>query len=132
MNLIRVRATDMLAPYRHRLNKMAKVLIVANFLFLICNAVWFFVTNDYRMYYVPLALLLVAFNFYVYKTWKGSKVILVFFDYFLWLSYGNLIKMVFLNNKTVSEINDYVFGVVLTIVLIYRLWVIRKQRSGTK
>lgn len=113
-------------------NKLAITIIVTNFCFLLCNAIWFFITNDYRLYYIPLALLLVAFNFYVWETWKGSKRILIFFEYFLWLSYGNLVKMIFLNNKTVSQVNDYVWGILLTVILIYRLWAIRKQHYGRK
>jgi|SRR5690349_16510721 len=121
----------MLGQYRHRLSSFINknkvtILIVASFLFLICNAVGMLFISDWRIYYVPLALLLVAFNFYVWETWKGRKIVLIFFDYFLLLSFGNLIKMIFLNNETVSQVNDYAFGGFLTLRLIYkliRLWI---------
>lgn len=115
----------MLVQYLRRLSKWldlnkGNLVLAASFLFLICNAIWKEIDADWRLYYVPLALLLVAFNFYVFKTTKGK--IKIFFEYFLWLSYGNLIKMIFINNRIVSEANDYVFGVLMTLILIYKLW----------
>jgi len=108
--------------------KMIKWVIILSFCFLIGNIVWPYL-GDWRFYFVPLALLLVAFNYFVYKSDLG-KYEKVFMHYFLLLSYGNVVKMIFLNNAIVSQVNDFVWGGILSLILIVRLWV--TYRRGRK
>ena len=107
---------------------MIKWVIIANFVFLIANMTWVY-TGDPKFFYVPLALLLVAFNYYIKKSFKGKGNAILFLEYFLWLSYGNLIKQLFYS-ETAKQINDYAWGGCMTAYLIYKLWVIRKQQGG--
>lgn len=110
--------------------EMIRWVIISNFVFLVANITWIY-TGDPKFFYVPLALLLVAFNYYILKSFKGKGNTILFLEYFLWLSYGNLIKQLFYS-ETLKQINDYAWGSLMTIYLIYKLWATRKHHSGIK
>lgn len=109
---------------------MINIIIILNFIFLLSNILWQYV-GDPKAFYIPLALLLVAFNFQLWKTFEGSRYVKAFLEYFVLLAIGNLIKQIFYSD-TLRVANDYYWGGFLTVYLIIKLWLIRKQVPGKR
>lgn len=108
---------------------MIRVIIILNFIFLLSNILWPFI-GDPKAYYIPLALLLVAFNFQLWKT-EGRRFVRVFLEYFVLLAIGNLIKQIFYS-ENLKVLNDYYWGGFLTVYLIVKLWVTQTQAYHKK
>lgn len=107
---------------------MTRWVIISAFGFLIGNILWPFVDEE-KVYFVPLAVLLLVLFLYVRKTvaLNESTTVRIFIDYFVVLAAGNVLKEL-LFNPTVKELNDYWFGGLVTLVLIITLWVNRKKK----
>lgn len=106
---------------------MTKTIIILNFIFLLSNILWPFI-GDPKVFYIPLALLLVAFNFQLWKT-EDRRFVKVFLEYFVLLAIGNLIKQIFYSER-LKQLNDYYWLGFLTVYLIIKLWATRRQLSG--
>lgn len=109
---------------------MIRLIIILNFVFLVSNILWVYI-GDPKAFYIPLALLLVAFNFHLWKTFEGSRYVKAFLEYFVLLAIGNLIKQIFYS-ENMRQLNDYYWGGFLSVYLIIKLWLIRTQTSGRK
>lgn len=110
---------------------MVKAIIIACFCFLIGNIIWPIVGED-KLYFVPQAVLIaLCLNYIAHKT-KG-KFEHLFITYFLLLSYGNIVKELFYSYR-MKQINDYIWGGLVTTWLIFNLikWAIQKLRFGRK
>lgn len=114
---------------------MVKTILIAAACFTIGNIVWDkFGMDDPRLFYVPLSVLLFLLLWYVRKKeFKSSKVTQLCIDYFCVLALGNIVKQVCYYNDTVKQINDYIWGGLITLIYaIQILWVIRKRKNGGK
>lgn len=113
---------------------MVRLYYISGILFTIGNVVWPYF-GDYRVFFIPLALFLFMGAWCVKKRPQRevTKIDDLFLEYIVLLAAGNIVKQVFYNNHTIKQVNDYVWGSLLTIILLSRiLWEIRKQRSGMK
>lgn len=113
---------------------MVRFYYISGVLFTIGNVTWPYF-NDPRVFYIPLALFLFMGSWCAKSPSKKNYTIIdgFFLDYIVLLAGGNIVKQVFYYNNTVSQVNDYIWGLVITIILIIRIiWEIRRQRSGTK
>jgi hypothetical protein len=107
--------------------------IISAFLFTIGNAIWKPIGGIEKVFWIPLGLFLWALVMYVHNDPRNKntyvKIILL---YFAVLASGNIIKQAFYQDGML-QINDYVWGIGATIILIIRLlWATRKQHSGRK
>jgi hypothetical protein len=112
--------------------RKVSLLIVCGFSFVIGNVTWP-LFGDPRVFYVPLAL------FLFFMLWQisepGEKTVLQEYciRYFKILSISNVFKQIFYNEH-IDQINDYVVGSVVTIILLIFVikWVIRNRKNGGK
>lgn len=83
------------------------------------------------LFYIPMAFLMVAL---IWLAWEYSKkqtpVIRELWMFFLVLSVGQLIKFA-ISNPFVEAYNDYVWGFVATIRLLYKLLQTRRKHNET-
>lgn len=83
-----------------------------------------------RLYFVPNSALILALFIYAKKMAKSkSRRIDFLFDYFILLSAGCVIKELFYESKIIKQLNDYVWGGLLTVGLIIALWATRKRKE---
>ena len=110
---------------------MIRWIIITGFLFTIGNVVWIYF-GDPKLFYVPLAVFLFLLLYNCLKpVTKITKAQEVFLSYFILLAGGNIVKQLFYTDK-IKQINDYVWGGIVTAWLIYKLWSIQRQQSGRK
>lgn len=113
-----------------------RVALVAGISFVFGNVLWDkFGWYEPKIMYVPLALFLWLL---IYEVIEPSKLSLVkpelyFWRYLFALSIGNIIKQVFYS-ETIEQINDYIWGGLVTLILLIFLvkWAIQKQQHGKK
>ena len=112
---------------------MVKAFIISGICFTIGNVIWD-QFDDPRIYYIPLSVFLFISALYVRKTSKSkNKIINYLLDYLAILALGNIVKQVFYYNDTIKQVNDYIWGGLVTIgLLIMIVWEIRKQKSGKR
>lgn len=113
---------------------MLRIIMISGLCFTAGNIVWP-LFNEPKLFYVPLAVLLFSLlGFVKNKINKEPKWIRLVVNYLFILSCGNIVKQVFYTDK-IKQINDYVFGGLVTIVFIFlfgQLWATQKQQSGRK
>ena len=111
---------------------MIRLIIISGVLFVLGNAFWW-VFNEPKLNYIPQAVFFISLILFV-KNHVTKKVHHIFLEYLLLLSYGNLVKQVFYSN-ILKQVNDYIWGGLVTIYLIYKLikWATNtSQQSGRK
>lgn len=111
---------------------MIKAVIISGIAFTIGNITWPYF-NDPRVFYIPLAVFMLCCALCIKQiALKESKTVNTFLDYITLLAAGNLIKQIFYNSHTVKQINDYIFGALITAWLIIQLiWDNRKTKGAT-
>lgn len=113
---------------------IVKLTILFGFLFTIGNIMWDKLgLNEPKIMYVPLSifLFLLLFNLRISQR-KEDVYKKVFVTYLLLLAAGNIIKQIFYSDS-IKQINDYVFGGLVTIWLIVNLILcLTKQHYGKK
>lgn len=115
---------------------MVKLFIISAISFALGNICWdLFGWEEPRLFYIPLAILLFMGAWCV-KHFSSKKGVIVnyFLDYVVLLAAGNVIKQIFYYSYVIKEVNDYVYGILLTVWLIARIiaWEIRRQQFGKK
>lgn len=115
---------------------MTKAFIISGICFTIGNVVWD-KFDDPRIFYVPLAVFLLLSTLFVRKTVKTSDQITIYLLDYLWiLAVGNLIKQIFYYSNTIKQVNDYAWGGLISLWLIFMIirekWVIRSKHYGKK
>lgn len=108
-------------------------IIISGLCFTIGNITWS-LCNEPRVFYIPLAVFLLLLIYEVHEPTKKKTVVqLYFIRYFIFLAAGNVVKQV-LYNETIDQINDYIWGAIITLILIIALikWAIHTHNSGKK
>lgn len=124
---------------------MIRWIIISLFAFTVGNIIWPYLGQygEPKFFYIPLSVFILLMVYELKKKYDaaGQKIKLCI-DCFLWLAWGNVIKQVFYIDDPAVYIkgykmpvwkllNDFAWGVFCIGRLIYKLWVIRKQHSGT-
>lgn len=107
--------------------------ILSGFLFTIGNIIWNkFGLNEPKIMYVPLSifLFLLVFNLRISQR-KEDVYKKIFLTYLLLLAGGNVIKQVFYSDS-LKQVNDYIFGGLVTIWLIVNLILCRTRQNYGK
>jgi hypothetical protein len=99
---------------------MIYLIVISGLVFTAGNVLWDkFGINEPKLFYVPLAVFLCALLYdQLNRLKEGYKRI--FIQYLFILSLGNFLKQVFYT-ETIKQINDYVFGALVTVWLLYNL-----------
>jgi len=99
---------------------MIKLIIISGICFVVGNATWP-LFDEQKVLYIPQAVFFISLLTFVKRNVdKNNKVYHIFLEYLVLLSYGNLVKQVFYTD-TLKQINDYVWGGIVTIFLIYKI-----------
>jgi len=108
------------------------LIIITGILATLGNAFWD-QFNEPKLFWIPFSVFIMLLMYEVCaKSIKENKIKKYFLTYLLLLSMGNVVKQVFYNEK-MRQWNDYVFGSLLTLILlIFLAWEIRKQLYGRK
>jgi hypothetical protein len=122
--------------------KMIRWAIIAGFAFMLGNIFWPYI-GEPKLFYVPLATMILLLFIEIKSHYKKDKSRLpIFIDFFVLLAWGNLVKQLFYSDNPqvyvvrywmplMSLLNDYIWGLVNIIYLIYNLlkWANRNQRG---
>ena len=109
---------------------MIWAVIITWIMFVLGNVTWP-LFDEQKVFYVPQAFFFISMLLYI-KSKVDNKIQSILITYLLLLSFGNLVKQLFYN-ETLKQINDYVWGGLVTIRLIIKItWTISKQDSGMK
>lgn len=114
---------------------MVKLFIISAFAFTIGNVLWDkFGMDDPRIFYIPLAFLLLMGSLCAKKLYSGKdKRIEYCLKYVITLSIGNIVKQIWYYSYDIKQFNDYVFGITATLILIIViLWETLKRHGGKK
>jgi hypothetical protein len=112
--------------------------IISAILFTIGNIIWNnFGINDPHYFYIPLALQL-WIGAWTIKNWynslfKANQYISYLLDYVWLLAAGNVVKQVCYDYDDVKKINDYVFGSVATVRMLFllgRYYFIQRKKNN--
>jgi hypothetical protein len=106
--------------------------VISGIVFVIGNATWRLV-HEPKLFWLPLGIFLWALVLYVVKVPRNASPIMRYsLIYLVLLASGNIVKQAFYDNG-ILQINDYVLGGILTIVLLILIaWEIVKRHYGTK
>lgn len=99
---------------------MIRVIFIFGFLFTIGNIIWP-MFNEPKIFYVPLALFIFSLLIEVRSRINIKnyyEIILV--QYFIFLAGGNIVKQLFYTER-IKQANDFIWGGIVTIWLIYKL-----------
>lgn len=103
-------------------------IIVSGACFTLGNVLWP-LFNEPKVFYVPLAIFLFLLVLYVKQTApKEKKTWHILLEWLLLLAAGNIIKQLFYT-ETIKQVNDYVWGALLTINLTHKLFLQWANRS---
>ena len=83
---------------------------------------------DYRIFYIPFSVM--VFTLVVLArdyAKKEGKVILIFWNFFLWMSIAQIVKFVGFN-PFIKMISDYLFLTVASIGTIIKLWRLKSEK----
>lgn len=109
---------------------ITKAIIAAGLCFTIGNVVWP-LFNEPKLFFVPLAVFISLLIVAVKKNIQSSgKYIPLFMNYLLLLSYGNIIKQVLYSDR-MEQINDYIWGGLVTVWLIIKLIKVKRWETIT-
>lgn len=113
---------------------MRIISIISGIAFTVGNIVWV-LFDEPKYFYVPLAVFISSLVWMEKERTEKGCVAHIFMQYFFILSCGNIVKQVFYT-PDLAQINDYVFGGMVTVWLLHKLfsrWAIRTGRiSGRK
>jgi len=104
---------------------MKKAIILSGICFTVGNVIWP-LFDEPKLFYVPLAFLILTLLIDVKRS-VTKDYEKAFFDWLVMLAAGNVVKQLFYSEK-LAQINDYVFGAIITVWLIYklgRIWAIK-------
>lgn len=124
---------------------MIRWAIIAGFAFMLGNIFWPYI-GEPKLFYVPLATMILLLFLEIRNHYKKDKSRLpILIDFFVLLAWGNLIKQLFYSSNPqvyfagyqmplISLVNDYVWGFLNIIYLIYKLrkWATHNQRGSKK
>lgn len=112
---------------------MVKAFIISAICFTIGNVIWD-KFDDPRIFYVPLAVFMFISAWYVKKTsFKRGKIINLFLEYIVLLAAGNVIKQVFYYSDEVKQVNDLIWGGLVTLTYIIKItWATLRRKTGGK
>jgi Na+/citrate or Na+/malate symporter len=100
--------------------------------FTVGNVVWP-IWGEQKLFYVPLSVFLLSLVLEVKSHYKANGFRNLLLKYLTLLAWGNVVKQVFYNPH-LAQINDYVWGGIVTAWLIYKSvklkWATRKQPCG--
>jgi len=97
-----------------------RLIIISGIAFTIGNVVWP-IWDEPKIFYVPLAVFLLSCLVFIKSHTAPGSISKLLLNYLTLLAWGNLVKQAFYN-ENISQINDYVWGGLLTVWLIYKLY----------
>ncbi len=106
---------------------MIRLVIISGIAFTVGNIVWP-IWDEPKFFYVPLAVFLLSCVTFVKSKTANDTVNYLLLKYLTLLSWGNLAKQVFYTDS-IAQINDYVWGGLLTLWLFYKLGERRKNKT---
>lgn len=124
---------------------MRKWVVISGILFTIGNATWRQLESE-KMFWLPLGIFLWVMVIYVANNPKqASHPVKTGLYYLASLATGNIIKQAFWQDDML-QINDYVWGICVTVLYLFilfkdrkfrnsinlRRWVIQKRKNGGK
>jgi hypothetical protein len=109
---------------------MIKATVIAGVCFTIGNVIWP-VFDEPKLFYVPLAVFITLLIVMLKKNVQtNSKCIHLIVNYLLLLSYGNIVKQVLYTDE-IAQVNDYIWGGLVTIWLLINLVKVKKWAITT-
>lgn len=99
---------------------MIRIIIISGIAFTVGNVIWP-IWDEPKIFYVPLAVFLLSCLVFVKSRSTLDSISKLLLNYLTLLAWGNLAKQVFYT-KEISQINDYVWGGLLTVWLFYKLY----------
>lgn len=110
---------------------MRRLIIISGILFTIGNVIWP-LFGEPKLFFVPLAVFISLLIWTIKaETPAEHDLTHLLLKYLLILSFGNIIKQIFYT-ETIKHINDYVFGAIVTVWLVSKLfnrWAINTKRT---
>lgn len=99
---------------------MIRLIIISGIAFTVGNVVWP-IWDEPKIFYVPLAVFLLSCVVFVKSHVAPNTISKLLLNYLTLLACGNVVKQIFYT-QNISQINDYVWGGLLTVWLIYKLY----------
>ena len=99
---------------------MIRLIIISGLAFTVGNVVWP-IWDEPKIFYVPLAVFLLSCVLFVRSHTPPNTISKLLLNYLTLLACGNVVKQVFYT-ENIAQINDYVWGGLLTVWLFYKLY----------